>query len=84
VIECVVDANEPPMPGKITTEQALNFAKSLLHGEKNRWDIIKSVLADKVREVIEVGVRWVRRRQSNCGWRARIQASISAVKVCTV
>jgi len=52
VIECVVDANEPPMPGKITTEQALNFAKSLLRGEKNRWDIIKSVLADKVREVI--------------------------------
>jgi len=52
VIECVVDANEPPMPGKITTEQALKFAASLLHGEKNRWDIIKSVLADKVREVI--------------------------------
>ncbi len=52
VIECVVDANEPPMPGKITTEQALKFAESLLHGEKNRWDIIKTVLADKVREVI--------------------------------
>jgi len=52
VIECVVDPNEPPMPGKISTEQAINFAESLLHGEKNRWDIVKSVLADKVREVI--------------------------------
>jgi len=52
VIECVVDPNEPPMPGKITTGQAINFAESLLHGEKDRWDIVKSVLADKVREVI--------------------------------
>ncbi len=52
VIECVVDANEPPMPGKITTEQALKFAEALVHGEKNRWDIIKSVIGDKVREVI--------------------------------
>jgi len=52
VIECVVDPNEPPMPGKISTGQAINFAESLLHGEKNRWDIVKSVLADKVREVI--------------------------------
>ncbi len=52
VIECIVDANEPPMPGKITTEQALKFAEALLHGEKSRWDIIKTVLADKVREVI--------------------------------
>ncbi len=52
VIECIVDPNEPPMPGKISTGQAINFAESLLHGEKNRWDIVKSVLADKVREVI--------------------------------
>ncbi len=52
VIECVVDPNEPPMPGKISTEQAIKFAESLLHGEKSRWDIVKSVLADKVREVI--------------------------------
>jgi len=52
VIECVVDPNEPPMPGKISMGQAINFAESLLHGEKNRWDIVKSVLADKVREVI--------------------------------
>ena len=52
IIECVVDANEPPMPGKITTEQALKFAEALLRGEKNRWDIIKTVLTDKVREGI--------------------------------
>jgi pyruvate dehydrogenase (quinone) len=52
VIQAVVDPNEPPMPGKITTEQAINFAKALARGERDRFDIIKTVLKDKVREVI--------------------------------
>jgi pyruvate dehydrogenase (quinone) len=52
VVEAVVDANEPPLPGKITTEQALHFAKALVKGEKDRFDIIKTVIADKVREVV--------------------------------
>lgn len=52
VIQCVVDPNEPPMPGKITTTQAINFAKSLARGEKDRMDIIKTVFKDKIREVI--------------------------------
>ncbi len=52
LIQAVVDANEPPMPGKITTEQAIHFAKALARGEKDRFDIIKTVLEDKVREVI--------------------------------
>ncbi len=52
VIEAVVDPNEPPMPGKISTEQALHFAEALVKGERNRFDIIKTVLEDKVREVI--------------------------------
>ncbi len=52
VIQAVVDPNEPPMPGKITTKQAIKFAESLLRGQQDRFDIIKTVLADKVREVI--------------------------------
>ena len=52
VIEAVVDPNEPPLPGNITAEQALHFAESLGKGEKDRWKIIKTVLEDKVREVI--------------------------------
>jgi pyruvate dehydrogenase (quinone) len=52
LVEAVVDANEPPLPGKITMHQAMNFAKSLAGGEENRFDIIKSVLKDRVREVI--------------------------------
>ncbi len=52
VIECVVDANEPPMPGHITVEMAKTFAEALAKGDEHRWDIIKTVFADKIREVI--------------------------------
>ncbi len=52
VVQAVVDPNEPPMPGKISTKQAIKFAEALARGEKDRWDIIKTVLEDKVREVI--------------------------------
>jgi pyruvate dehydrogenase (quinone) len=52
VVQAVVDPNEPPMPGKITTKQALHFAEALARGEKDRWDIIKTLVEDKVREVI--------------------------------
>jgi pyruvate dehydrogenase (quinone) len=52
VIEAVVDPNEPAMPGHVTLEQAWNFAKSLVRGEKYRKDIIETVLEDKIREVV--------------------------------
>jgi pyruvate dehydrogenase (quinone) len=40
------------MPGNVTTEQALKFAEALVRGQRNRFEIIKTVLEDKVREVI--------------------------------
>jgi pyruvate dehydrogenase (quinone) len=52
VVQAVVDPNEPPFPGKISTKQAIHFAEALARGERNRWDIIKTVLEDKVREVV--------------------------------
>jgi pyruvate dehydrogenase (quinone) len=52
VIEAVVDPNEPPMPPKITRDQALKFGKSLLRGEPNREKIALTALADKVRELV--------------------------------
>jgi pyruvate dehydrogenase (quinone) len=52
IVEAVVDANEPPLPGNITMKQALHFAEALVRGEKDRWEIIKTVVEDKVREVI--------------------------------
>ena len=52
VVQAVVDPNEPPFPGKISTKQALHFAEALARGERDRWEIIKTVLEDKVREVV--------------------------------
>jgi pyruvate dehydrogenase (quinone) len=52
VIQAVVDPNEPPMPGQINTEQALKFAEALVKGQKEGWKIIKTVMEDKVREVV--------------------------------
>ena len=52
IVQAVVDPNEPPMPGHITTEQALNFAKALARGQKDAWDVIKTVAEDKIREVV--------------------------------
>lgn len=52
VVQALVDPNEPPMPGKVTTEQAIKFAKSLARGQKDAMKIIKTVAEDKIREVI--------------------------------
>lgn len=52
VIEAVVDPFEPPMPAKITLEQATKFAESLARGEPNRVKIALTVLEDKVRELV--------------------------------
>jgi pyruvate dehydrogenase (quinone) len=52
VIEAVVDPNEPPMPPKITRDQAVKFAESLVRGEPNRNKIALTVLSDKVRELV--------------------------------
>jgi pyruvate dehydrogenase (quinone) len=52
VVQAVVDPNEPPLPGKITTEQALQFAKALTRGQKDGWEIIKTVVENTIREVV--------------------------------
>jgi len=52
VIEAVVDPTEPPLPGHVTTKQAWNFAKALARGQEDRWDILKTVAENTVREVI--------------------------------
>jgi pyruvate dehydrogenase (quinone)/pyruvate oxidase len=52
VVEAVVDPYEPPMPPKITFDQAKKFAQSLARGEPNREKIVLTVLADRVRELV--------------------------------
>jgi pyruvate dehydrogenase (quinone) len=52
LVEAVVDPNEPPLPGNITMKQALHFAESMIRSEKNRWKILKTVIEQKIREVV--------------------------------
>jgi pyruvate dehydrogenase (quinone) len=52
VIQAVVDPNEPPMPGKVTTQQAYKLAKALARGQKDAVKIMETIAEDQLREVI--------------------------------
>jgi pyruvate dehydrogenase (quinone) len=52
IVQAIVDPFEPPMPAKVTADQALKFAESLARGEPNRRKIALTVASDKVRELI--------------------------------
>jgi pyruvate dehydrogenase (quinone) len=52
IVEAVVDPFTPPMPPKVTVEQAGRFAQSLAKGQPNRDKIALTVLSDKVRELV--------------------------------
>jgi pyruvate dehydrogenase (quinone) len=52
VLQAVVDPLEPPLPAKVTADQALKFAESLVRGEPNRTKIALTALSDKVRELV--------------------------------
>lgn len=52
VVQGVVDPEEPPVPGKVTTEQAIHFAEALLRGQKDAMKILKTVALDEAREVV--------------------------------
>jgi hypothetical protein len=40
------------MPGNVSTDQALKFSEALLKGQKDGWKIFKTVLKERIREVI--------------------------------
>jgi len=52
VVEATVDPFVPPMPPKVTVDQATKFAEALAKGTPNRQKIALTVLSDKVRELI--------------------------------
>lgn len=52
VVDCIVDKEEPPLPGKIRLDQAVKFAKSMLRGEKDRGKIIKTIAKNKIKEMV--------------------------------
>ncbi|HEU0297088.1 MAG TPA: thiamine pyrophosphate-dependent enzyme [Anaerolineales bacterium] len=52
IVDAVVDPFEPPMPPKVSPEQALKFAKSLVRGQPKRMKIAATVAEDVVKEMI--------------------------------
>jgi pyruvate dehydrogenase (quinone)/pyruvate oxidase len=52
IVEGIVDPFEPPMPGKITLDQATKLAQALIRGEPNRERIALTLLGNTVRELI--------------------------------
>jgi pyruvate dehydrogenase (quinone) len=52
LVEAVIDPLEPPLPGKITTAQAWQFAKALARGQEDRWSILKTLVESKIRQVV--------------------------------
>jgi pyruvate dehydrogenase (quinone)/pyruvate oxidase len=48
VLQATVDPLEPPLPARVTTDQALK----LVHGEPNRGRIALTAVSDKVRELL--------------------------------
>jgi pyruvate dehydrogenase (quinone) len=52
IVDAIVDPYTPPMPPKITAEQAGKFAESLAKGQPHRNKIALTVLSDKVRELV--------------------------------
>ena len=52
IIEAVVDPHEPPMPPKVTVDQAEKLAKALAKGTPNRKEIVLTIASDKVRELV--------------------------------
>ena len=52
LIDAVVDPHEPPMPPKVTLDQAEQFAKALAKGTPHRKEIALTIAGDKVRELI--------------------------------
>lgn len=51
IVEAVVDPFEPPMPARITKDQAVNMSKALVRGEPRRGRIALTLFRDKVREL---------------------------------
>jgi pyruvate dehydrogenase (quinone) len=50
LVDVSVDPNEPPMPGKITYEQAKKFAESFLKGQPHRAAIATTLFKDRIQQ----------------------------------
>jgi pyruvate dehydrogenase (quinone) len=52
VVDAIVDPHEPPMPPKVSVEQAAKLAASLARGTPDAMKIALTIASDRVREII--------------------------------
>lgn len=51
LVDCDVNPDEPPMPGKVTYEQAKAFTEAFLRGQPHKAGILSTVARDKFNEL---------------------------------
>jgi pyruvate dehydrogenase (quinone)/pyruvate oxidase len=51
LVDVAVDPNEPPMPGRITYEQAKKFAGAFLHGQPHKAAIATTLFKDRIQQL---------------------------------
>ena len=51
LVDVAVDPNEPPMPGKVSYEQAKKFAQAFLRGQPHKAAIATTLLKDRIQEL---------------------------------
>ncbi|MBN9328490.1 MAG: hypothetical protein J0I87_16465, partial [Cellulomonas sp.] len=51
LVDVVVDPNEPPMPGKVSYEQARKFATAFLRGQPHKAAIATTLFKDKLSQL---------------------------------
>ena len=52
IVEVVVGPFEPPMPPKVSVEQALHFAEALMKGQPEGRKIALTLFRDKLNELL--------------------------------
>ncbi|WP_049572634.1 thiamine pyrophosphate-dependent enzyme [Nonomuraea sp. SBT364] len=51
LVDVDVDPNEPPMPGKVSYEQAKSFARAFLRGQPHKASIATTLFKDKISQL---------------------------------
>ncbi|HWD08368.1 MAG TPA: thiamine pyrophosphate-dependent enzyme, partial [Actinomycetota bacterium] len=51
LVDCLSNADEPPLPAKVSYEQAKGFAEAFLHGQPHRATIASTLFRDKLAEL---------------------------------
>jgi pyruvate dehydrogenase (quinone)/pyruvate oxidase len=51
LVDVAVDPNEPPMPGKVSYDQAVKFSEAFLRGQPNAKAIATTLFKDKIQQL---------------------------------